>query len=640
MNKPERIKELVAILQNASIAYYKYDSPIMSDKEYDSLFDELTRLEKHTGIILAGSPTQKVQGYLLDGFDKIEHSKPMLSAAKTKDPEEIKKFLGGQEWYCSYKLDGGTVVLRYENGELIQGITRGNGLIGEDITEQCKCISNIPLKIPYKDYIEVRGECVISWKNFNDINNTLDKPYSNPRNLATGSLRQLDLDIVKSRKLSFVVFEVIEPILYDKLFALDRMEHLGFEVVKIEDTYNVDDCINNMKPNNYKYPTDGLVFEFRNNEYSRSLGATAHHENCRMALKWEDDLYPTKLKDIEWTMGKTGVLTPAIVFEPVEIDGTIVQRASVHNVSILKQLHFTNHCTCYIYKANMIIPQCDHTDDDGDSEIKIPTKCPICGAPTEIRQDNDTEILVCTDSRCEGKLLGKLIHFCSKNAMNIEGLSEETLKKLLDECFVRDYIDIYELKAGFYNDIINLPGFNKRSTDNLMNSIEKSKHTTLDRFLYSLSIPLIGRTASKTISNYFNGDFDKFWEEVCTKKFNFKRLNDFGEKMAASIGEYIDVFHSEIEELASYMTFEVGQKKDKIFDGLIFVITGSVNHFKNRDEMKEKIESFGGKVTGSVSSKTSYLVNNDINSNSSKNRKAKSLGVPIITEEQFLAMIK
>ena len=643
----EKMKELIQELNTASYAYYGKDTPIMSDKKYDALYDELTKIEFETGTTLAGSPTQKVQGYVLDGFTKVTHSKPMLSANKTKDINDIIKFLRDYDWYCSYKLDGLTLVLRYNDGKFVQGITRGNGIIGEDVTEQCKFIDNIPMTIPNKHLFEVRGECVMSWNEFKRVNSTLDTLYSNPRNLAAGTLRNLDLNILKQRKLSFVVFEMVHPSFTWKTKELDYLDSIGFETVRrltdISTSINVSKCVEKMKPEYYEYPVDGLIFEVNNKEISKQLGSTSHHENCRMALKWKDETYPTKLINIEWTMGKTGVLTPTIVTEPVEIDGTIVNRASVHNVSIFKQFRFTKGCTCNLYKANMIIPQCDSVENNYGKEITIPDKCPICGGETKIVKENDSEVLMCMNDDCQGKLLGKLSNAVSRNALNVDNLSEATLEKFISLGWLNSIKSIYHL-SDYKGKMYNLEGFGKKSIDKLLESIEKSRETTLDRFIYALSVPMIGKSASKDIAKHFKYNFDEFYHCFSCGYGYFWNLKVDGIGVVASnnIQKFAVTYVDKILELSKEFTFKIPDESNhsqNILQGKVFVITGSLEKYTNRDELKSVIESYGGKVSGSVSSKTFALINNDVESSSSKNKKAKSLGVQIINEEQFMQLI-
>lgn len=643
----KKMKKLIQELNKASYAYYGKDSPIMSDKEYDALYDELMMIQKETGTTLAGSPTQKVQGYVLDGFTKVTHSKPMLSANKTKDINDIIKFLRDYDWYCSYKLDGLTLVLRYNDGKFVQGITRGNGIIGEDVTEQCKFIDNIPMTIPNKHFFEVRGECVMSWNEFKRVNSTLDTPYSNPRNLAAGTLRNLDLNILKQRKLSFVVFEMVHPSFTWKTEELDYLDSIGFETVRrltdISTSINVSKCVEKMNPEYYEYPVDGLIFEVNNKEISKQLGSTSHHENCRMALKWKDETYPTKLINIEWTIGKTGVLTPTIVTEPVEIDGTIVNRASVHNVSIFKQFRFTKGCTCNLYKANMIIPQCDSVENNYGEEITIPDKCPICGGETKIVKENDSEVLMCMNDDCQGKLLGKLSNAVSRNALNVDNLSEATLEKFISLGWLNSIKSIYHL-SDYKGKMYSLEGFGKKSVDKLLESIEKSRETTLDRFIYALSVPLIGKSASKDIAKHFKYNFGKFYHCFSCGYGYFWNLKVDGIGVVASnnIQKFAITYMDKVFELSKEFTFKIPNESNhtqNTLQGKTFVITGSLEKYSNRDELKSVIESYGGKVSGSVSAKTFALINNDIESSSSKNKKAKSLGVQIINEEQFMQLI-
>lgn len=652
-NIAEKVRELTNQLHKASVAYYKYDNPIMSDKQYDELYDELEKLENESGIVLANSPTHYVQGYVLDELKKVKHTKPMLSAKKTKDSNEIKAFLKDYDWYCSYKMDGLTLVVRYnENGEFVQGITRGtDGIIGEDVTEQCRFIKNLPMKIPCSQPLELRGECVISYDEFNRINKEVPEPFKHPRGLAGGTLRTLDLNIVRDRNLAFIVFELVSPTLTHKLEGLDALDKMGLETVqrckpKNKET-GVEDCIEAMQPEFCKYPVDGLIFELNNTELSKSLGATSHHENCRMALKWEDETYPTTLKYVDWTMGKFGTLTPTAVFEPVEIDGSIVERASLHNISVMKDLGIkTSGQTVYVYKSNMIIPQIDSVEPINKEEKLIPDKCPICGQSTKIVKDNNSEVLVCTNDNCKGKLLGKLTHATSKNALNIENLSESTIEKFINLGWLNSIQDMYHL-SDHENEMKTLDGFGKKSVEKLLASIEKSRNTSLEHFLYSLSIPLLGKSASKMISEAVDYDVQEFASIMYDKGAKFFRyLPGIGDAIIDSLQTYWNKNESEFMSLTFELHFE--KKKNPInlilnntsLDGKTFVVTGSVNHYKNRDELKADIVAYGGKVVGSVSSKTDYLINNDINSTSSKNQKAKSLNIPIITEEDFIKMLK
>lgn len=639
MDKIKRIKELTEQLQKASYAYYGQDHSIMSDKIYDILYDELSALEIETECILAGSPTQKVQGYVLEGFNKIKHSKPMLSANKTKNIKEINKFINNEDFYCSYKLDGLTLVVKYLDGKFVQGITRGNGLVGEDVTEQCKFIKNIPMQISNKNPIELRGECVISWEEFRRINEKLDVPYSHPRNLAAGTLRNLDLNTVKERNLSFIVFEMVSPSFIHKLDGLKVLEGLGFECVE-RSTGSVESCINKMHPEFYKYPTDGLVFEINSSEISKRLGSTAHHECCRMALKWEDELYETKLKDIEWSTSKTGLINPIAVFEPVDLDGAITSRATLHNISYIEDLQLGIGDTIQVYRANMVIPKV-HNNLTMSNTWELPNKCSCCGGKVKICNNNGSKTLHCINNNCKAKLLGKLVHFVSKNAINIEGLSEQTLQKFIDLGWINNFIDIYNLNKHV-PEMSQLEGFGKRSASKLISAIENSRKTTLSRFIYALSIPLIGKSASKTISKYFKDSYEEFikaWS--CGFGFFWTQLNDFGKSMHTSMANYYLDNYDMIKELRKEFYFESNDNSKSNIDlsGKTFVVTGALSYYKNRDELINSIEQLNGKVSGSVSKKTSYLINNDVNSKSGKNKKAIDLGIPIISEKDFVNMI-
>ena len=641
MDKIGRIKELVGILQKASYAYYGLDSPLMTDKEYDDLYDELSTLEKEANCVLAGSPTIKVQGYLLDGFTKVKHTKPMLSANKTKDTKEIEKFVTNNRFYGSYKLDGLTVVVRYKNGEFTQGITRGTGIEGEDVTEQCRFIKNLPMTIPYKSNLELRGECVISWDEFKRINRNLDTPYSHPRNLASGTLRNLDLNIIKDRNLSFVVFECVTDMKEDsKSETLIDVHNMGFEIVPITKLNStVDQVSNALQPEFYQYPTDGIIFELDSRKLSESLGSTSHHECCRMALKWEDELYETTLKDIEWNTSKTGLINPVAVFEPVDLDGAITTRATLHNVSYIEDLQLGIGDTIQVYRANMVIPKV-HSNLTRSNAWKLPDKCPCCGGDVEIHNENGSKTLHCTNLDCKAKLLGKLVHFVSKNAINIDGLSEQTLQKFIDLGWLNSFREIYYL-SEHKEEMYKLDGFGKKSVDKLLESIEKSRNTTLDRFIYGLCIPLIGRTASKVIAKEFNNQAEEFYDIWC-HSYDFTKLDDFGDAMNNSMKAFIRDNYRWIAEFIGEFNFresDTNGNVKQVLEGKTFVITGSLKAYKNREELVSVIERNGGKVSGSVSAKTSYLINNDVASNSSKNKKAHELGIPIISEGEFVQMI-
>lgn len=642
MDKVQRIKELTSILQKASYAYYGLDRPLMTDKEYDDFYDELSTLEKETNCVLAGSPTIKVQGYLLDGFTKVKHTKPMLSANKTKDTKEIEKFVTNNRFYGSYKLDGLTVVVRYKNGEFTQGITRGTGIEGEDVTEQCRFIKNLPMTIPYKSNLELRGECVISWDEFKRINRNLDTPYSHPRNLASGTLRNLDLNIIKDRNLSFVVFECVTDMKEDsKSETLIDVHNMGFEIVPITKLNStVDQVSNALQPEFYQYPTDGIIFELDSRKLSESLGSTSHHECCRMALKWEDELYETTLKDIEWNTSKTGLINPVAVFEPVDLDGAITTRATLHNVSYIEDLQLGIGDTIQVYRTNMVIPKV-HSNLTRSNAWKLPDKCPCCGGDVEIHNENGSKTLHCTNLDCKAKLLGKLVHFVSKNAINIDGLSEQTLQKFIDLGWLNTFRDIYYL-SDHKEEMCKLDGFGKKSIDKLLESIEKSRNTTLDRFIYGLCIPLIGRTASKVIAKEFNNQAEEFYDIWC-HSYDFTKLDDFGDAMNNSMKAFIRDNYRWIAEFIGEFNFresDTNGNVKQVLEGKTFVITGSLKAYKNREELVSVIERNGGKVSGSVSAKTSYLINNDVASTSGKNKKAHDLEIPIISEGEFIQIIK
>lgn len=600
-------------------------------------------MEQETGIILNSSPTQKVQGFILEGLNEVKHSKPMLSAQKTKDINEVQKFVNNQKFYASYKLDGLTLVVTYENGELKQAVTRGDGERGEDVTEQAKMITNLPMKIPYKSTLELRGECIISWSNFRKINETLETPYSHPRNLAAGSIRTLDTNVTKQRNLEFVVFECITDLGSDsKWDTLQMVSECGFTIDDMS-TGTVENLTEGMQPEFFKYPVDGLIFELDSIRYSKSLGSTGHHENCRIALKWADETYETILRDVEWNTTRTGLINPVAIFDEVNLGGALTTRATLHNISIIEKLELGIGDTITIYRANMVIPKVDDNLTRSNT-LKIPTVCPVCGAYTEIKQDNDAKVLICTNNSCGGMLLSKFVHFTSKKAMDIEGLSEATLEKFINLGWLKTFPDIYRLNE-YQEQIENLDGFGKKSYVNLWSAIEKSKNTTFDRFICSLGIPNIGRTASKTISKRFNGNWFEF-NDAGQRGFDFTELEDFGETMNKAIRSYFNNLtnYNICTALVDILNFEKPSGNDinvgSKINGLTFVITGSVEHYKNRDELKQEIESRRGKVSGSVSAKTDYLINNDVTSTSGKNKKANELGIKIISENDFLEMIK
>lgn len=652
--KLDMMKGMVAILNDAAEAYYNTGNPIMTDEQFDARLEDLRQLEEETGFVLANSPTQKVGARVLTELNEITHSHPMLSLEKCHAVDEIIKFANNKELIASIKLDGLTCRLTYENGLLIRAETRGNGYVGSDITEHAKQFKNVPLKIKKEGTYIIDGEAIITDEDFAEINKNGE--YKNSRNLASGTLSVLDTSLVAKRRLRLLGWDIIEGGSNSLKANLNEAKELGFDIVPHWCAINLDPKkLQNTLDYIFDYtndeglPCDGIVFKFDDVEYGKSLGATSHHFKNGIAYKAKDDVYETELIDIDWTVGKSGQITPTAIFKPVEIDGTTVERASVHNISILTKLDLHKGDIIEVFKANQIIPQVKRNVSSDErmalgkepDYIIIPSTCPICGGNTEIKQDNDSKVLVCTNDNCKGKLLGKLTHFVSKNAMDIDGLSESTLEKFIELGWLNDFRDIYHLK-DHYGEIVNLDGFGDTSVSKLLDAIEASRNTTLDRFIYALSIPLIGKSASKTIAKYFDNDFERFYDECFFSEFNFTILNDFGGAMNESINNYLEKNFIKLGILSRYMNFEIPQinSNNANLSGMIFVITGSLNHFINRDEAKEKIEAAGGKVSGSVSAKTSYLVNNDITSTSGKNKKAKELNIPIISEEELIEMLK
>lgn len=648
MDKIERIKELVKVLNEASKAYYMDDVEIMSNLEYDALYDELCKLEAETGMVLANSPTQKVGYEVVSSLPKEAHPQPMLSLDKTKDPEALRDWLNGKEGVLSWKMDGLTVVLTYENGELVKAVTRGNGEIGEVITANAKTFVNIPTKISYKGKLSLRGEAIITYSDFEKINAgiaDIDSKYKNPRNLCSGSVRQLSSKITAERNVRFYAFSLVEPDDEELVKSFDNsfikrfefLSSLGFEVVEYKKV-TPDTIIDMIKWFSEKivendFPSDGLVLSFEDVEYGRSLGRTAKFPRNAIAFKWKDEQAETTLQMIEWSPSRTGLINPVAVFEPVELEGTTVSRASVHNISIMKELALGVGDKITVYKANMIIPQiAENMTRSG--KLDIPDNCPSCGGKTTIKNDNGTETLVCENPDCPAKNIKSFSLFVSRNAMNIDGMSEATIEKFVDRGFIRNYTDFYKL-SRFRNEIVTMEGFGERSYNNIMDAIEASKKVTVAAFIYALGIPGVGVQNAKLIAKHF----DEEPERIKTAGVEeLSEVEGIGEVIAGDFAAYFENPENVelYDELVSVLSFEksaVSEEQD--LAGKTFVITGSLNTYANRDELKAEIESRGGKVAGSVSKNTSYLINNDITSNSGKNKKAKELGVPIISEEDY-----
>ena len=642
-----RVREL----NKASKAYYNTGQPIMSDAEFDQKLEELRQWEEETGIVLANSPTHNVGATVLNNIKEVTHKTPMLSLEKCHSTEEIVKFANNHNLVASVKLDGLSCRLVYENGLLIRGETRGNGKVGSDITEHIKQFTNVPLYINKDGTYVIDGEALIKLDDFAEINK--NEEYKNSRNLAAGTLSSLDTSVVKDRKLSWYAWEVVEGDSDNSFYKrLLNAQNLGFDVVPCYNiTINefnqlqthIDNFINIAEKENL--PQDGVVFKLDDVEYGKSLGNTSHHFRNGIAYKIFNDSVETELVDIEWTMGKTGSLCPTAMFNPIEIEQTIVERASLHNISVMKKILGNPWVGQHIgvFKANLIIPQIRWAEEDDEytkNYIDIPRTCPICGQPTKIVKEKDSEVLMCTNENCKGRLLGKFTHFCSKNAINIDGMSEATLEFLVNKGWISNFSDIYMLDWHWDEWVVS-DGFGQKSVLKLLNSIKKSKNTTLDRFLYALSIPLLGQTASKDISNLCNGTFEEFVKIMKNSPEKLLSIDGFGTTMLNSVAKWWYENSLWVYDLSKEFAFEISQNQsaNKSLEGKTFVITGSLEHYPNRDALKTDIEVHGGKVSGSISSKTSFLINNDINSTSGKNKKAKELNIPIISEEQLLSMI-
>jgi DNA ligase (NAD+) len=654
MNKTDRMKELIAKLNEASKAYYAQDREIMSNYEYDALYDELAALEEETGMTLSGSPTVNVGYEAVNELPKEQHEKPMLSLAKTKSREELREWLSGREGLLSWKLDGLTIVLTYENGRLEKAVTRGNGEIGEVITNNAKVFQNIPHTISFHGKLILRGEAVITYSDFEKVNAEIadaDAKYKNPRNLCSGSVRQLNNEITAKRNVRLYAFSLVSAIENGEEvdFHNDRenqflfLKELGFDVVEAKrvNPDNILDAIEEfaVKIQDYDVPSDGLVLTYCDMAYGTSLGRTAKFPKDSIAFKWADETAETILKEIEWSPSRTGLINPVAIFEPVELEGTTVSRASVHNLSILKNLKLGIGDRIKVYKANMIIPQIAE-NLTGSGNLEIPEYCPVCGAPTKISKLNDAETLICPNAECDAKKMKAFTLLVSRDALNIDGLSEATLEKFIGRGFIHEFADVFHLDR-YREEITQMEGFGEKSYQNLMTSLEKAKDTTLAKFIYGLGINGIGLANAKMLCRAFDDDYEKL------KSATLEELSDV-EGIGEVLAEGICAFFADEQkkEAANRLLAELRiikeerNAEEQIFAGKTFVITGSVEHFANRNEVKELIESKGGKVAGSVSGKTDYLINNDVTSTSGKNKKAKELGIPIISEEMFLQMLE
>ena len=647
MNRSDRIKELVDTLNKAAKVYYSGTDEIMSNLEYDRLYDELKALEDETGIVLAGSPTHKVGYETLSELPKEEHERPMLSLDKTKSVEELAVFAGTHKSLLSWKLDGLTVVVTYRDGELYKAVTRGNGYVGEVITPNARVFVNLPAKIPYKGELVIRGEAIITYSDFERINRSIEEDenkYKNPRNLCSGSVRQLNNRITAERNVRLIAFALIRADGVD--FGNSRQKQFewlkgqGFEVVeyKIVDETSVADAVEYFSKaiTDNDFPSDGLVLLYDDIAYGESLGTTAKFPRNAIAFKWADEMAITRLKCVEWSASRTGLINPVAVFEPVELEGTTVSRASVHNVSIVRELKLGYNDEIKVYKANMIIPQIAE-NITGSATIEIPKVCPVCGGPTGIKKANDTESLYCLNPDCQAKHIKRFEHFVSRNALNIDGISSQTLEKFIDRGFIKNYTDLYHLN-NYEDEIVGMDVFGRKSYDNIIESVEKSRTVTLDHVIYALGIGGIGLANARLVSRHCNEDPETVADITIEELMS---IDGIGDVLAQSFREYFDDVNN--RRLYNELLAELKLQKEvrdtsSPVAGKTFVITGSVNHFTNRDELKAFIETLGGKTTGSVSAKTDYLINNDVTSNSSKNKKARELGIPVISEEEFIKL--
>lgn len=641
-----RMKELIDILNRASAVYYQGKDEIMSNFEYDKLYDELVSLEKESGLVLAGSPTQKVGYEILSELPKQTHPSPMLSLDKTKQVNELESWLGDKEGLLSWKMDGLTVVLTYENGQLLNAVTRGNGVVGEVITNNAKVFKKLPISIPFKGHMVLRGEAVITYSEFEKINASLseEEQYKNPRNLCSGSVRQLNNEITAMRNVELYAFTLVEAEGVDfensQKNKMEFMRKQGFQVVeyKLVTRENIAETVewfsDKVKTNDF--PSDGLVLLYDDIEYGNSLGSTAKFPRNAIAFKWADEVAKTKLLEMEWSASRTGLINPVAIFEPVELEGTTVSRASVHNISIVRELKLGIGDEIEVYKANMIIPQIAKNLTESDS-LEIPDKCPVCGEKTVIHKENDVEVLFCENPDCLAKKIKSISLFVSRDAMNIDGMSEATIEKFIARGFLHELADLFKLER-YKDEIISMEGFGEKSYEKLIKAADAAKVTTTAKFIYSLGISGIGLSNAKMICKALDNDFDKIRK---VSREELIEIDGVGEVLADSFVRFFEKENNNhvVDDLLKIIKMEDSESSvQNDMEGMNFVITGSVNHFSNRGAVKELVESRGGKVTGSVTSKTKYLINNDSTSNSSKNKKAKELGVQIITEDEFIDM--
>lgn len=645
----KRMKELAEKLDKAAREYYQNDREIMSNLEYDRMYDELQALEEETGTVLANSPTISVGYEAVDQLPKEEHESPMLSLDKTKDREALRSFMGEHKTLLSWKLDGLTIVLTYENGQLLKAVTRGNGVVGEVITNNARVFKNIPLRIPFRDRLILRGEAVITYSDFEKINASIedaDAKYKNPRNLCSGSVRQLNNEVTAGRNVRFYAFSLVSAEGEDFHNSHEAqflwLKKQGFDVVEYractgETMDEAMDYFARAVTEN-DFPSDGLVALYDDIAYGESLGRTAKFPRNAFAFKWADEMRETRLLEIEWSPSRTGLINPVAIFEPVELEGTTVSRASVHNVSILKELELGIGDTIKVYKANMIIPQIAE-NLTRSRKLEIPKLCPACGQEAAVRKENEVESLYCLNPDCPAKKIKAFALFVSRDAMNIDGLSEATLEKFIARGFIHDFGDIFEI-GKHREEILEMDGFGEKSFENLLASLEKAKETTLAKVIYSLGISNIGLANAKVICRHFDDDLEKIRH---ADEEEISAIDTIGPVIAKNLADYFkkEENNRKLDHLLTHLHLKKEEKTgEQIFAGMNFVVTGSVEHFVNRGELKEYIEGFGGKVTGSVTGKTNYLINNDISSNSSKNKKARELGIPILSEEAFLSLVK